>query len=379
MLPFNRPYLTGHEEKYILDALQRGNTAAHGYYTRLCEDWLEHTLGVQRALLTNSCTAALEMAALLIDIEPGDEVIMPSFTYPSTANAFMLRGAVPVFVDINPATLNIDENLIANAITPRTRAIVVVHYAGMSCDMDKVAALCRQHSLFFIEDAAQAMLATYKGKPLGSLGDIATLSFHGTKNIQCGEGGALLLQKPELVEKAEQILHRGTNKESYLKGLVEKYEWTRLGVSALLGETSAAFLWAQLEQASLITQKRQDIWRNYAEALEPLAANDQLQLMHSPPEGQHNGHLFWVCTKNRIQRKKLTGHLASAGIETTSHYQPLHTSLAAKQHVPNLKILPVTEQKSACLIRLPLWPTLARHDQETIAACLLTNMNGVAK
>lgn len=366
MIPFNKAHTTGNEEIYIHKAIQAGNIAASGYYTKHCEQWLEEKLQVKKALLTNSCTAALEIAALLIDIKAGDEVIMPSFTYPSTANAFILRGAKPVFIDIHPLTLTINEKLLEAAITKKTRAIVVVHYAGVSSDMDFISALCKRNKIYLIEDAAQSLLAFYKNKPLGSFGDIATLSFHSTKNIQCGEGGALLLQDSNLIEKAIQILNRGTNKAQYLKGKVDKYEWTGLGVSGLLNELSAAYLWAQLEKASAITQKRAEIWQNYKEQLHPLVCQDQAHIMQPPNDAQHNGHIFWLIIKQASQRDYFVKMMQKRNIEVTTHYQPLHTAPTARIYTNSIKKLPETERASEGLIRLPLYPSLTLDEQSHI-------------
>ena len=277
MIPFNKPYLTGKELHYISEAHARGQLAGDGYFTKKCNTWLEEKTGCHKALLTHSCTAALEMAAILADIQPGDEVIMPSYTFVSTANAFVLRGGVPVFVDIREDTLNIDEQLIEAAITPRTKAIVPVHYAGVACEMDTIMAIARNHNLLVIEDAAQGVMATHKGRPLGSIGDLGCYSFHETKNIISGEGGALLINNPAFADRAEIIREKGTNRSQFFRGQVDKYTWVDIGSSYLPGELIAAFLWAQMEEADSITAKRLEIWNHYNARFQELEALGQLR------------------------------------------------------------------------------------------------------
>ena len=297
MIVFNKPYLTGKEVEYIAEAQAMGQLAGDGEFTQRCNAWLEENTGCHKSLLTHSCTAALEMAALLAEIQPGDEIIMPSYTFVSTANAFVLRGGVPVFVDIRPDTLNIDENLIEDAITQKTKAIVPVHYAGVACEMDAILNIARRHELLVIEDAAQGTLSNYNGRSLGSMGDLGTLSFHETKNIISGEGGALLINNPALVERAEIIREKGTNRSQFFRGQVDKYTWLDIGSSYLPGEIIAAFLWAQLEQAESITSRRMDLWKAYHEAFKPL---EQAGMLHRPiiSNGcQHNAHMYYLILK----------------------------------------------------------------------------------
>ena len=293
-IPFNRPYLTGRELAYIASAHEQGQLAGDGSFTRSCSDWLEQRTGAERALLTHSCTAALEMSAILAEIGPGDEVIMPSFTFVSCANAFVSRGAVPVFVDIRDDTMNIDESLIEGAITPRTKAIVVVHYAGVASEMDTIMMVAQAHGLLVIEDAAHALLATYHERPLGNIGHLGTLSFHETKNVISGEGGALLVNREQFTERAEVVREKGTDRSLFYRGLVDKYTWVDVGSSFLPGEIIAAFLYAQLEEADSITQRRLALWERYHAQLEPL---DQAGLVRRPtvPDGcAHNGHMYYL-------------------------------------------------------------------------------------
>ena len=283
-VPFNKPYMTGKELWYISQAHASGHLAGDGQFTKKCSAWLEQRIGCQKALLTHSCTAALEMAAILTDVQPGDEVIMPSYTFVSTANAFVLRGAIPVFVDIRPDTLNIDETKIEDAITPRTKVIVPVHYAGVSCEMDTIMDIARRHNLLVVEDAAQGIMSTYKGRPLGGIGHMAALSFHETKNIISGEGGALLINDPRFVERAEMIREKGTNRSQFFRGQVDKYTWVDIGSSYLPGEIVAAFLWAQMEEADAINKRRLDIWANYHQWFASLANADKVHRPAAPRE-----------------------------------------------------------------------------------------------
>src|ERR1043166_2009584 len=293
MIPFNRPHVTGMEYAYIQEAVQAGQLAGNGQFTRRCQAWLEERLHAHRVLLVHSCTAALEMAALLLDIQPGDEVIMPSFTFVSTANAFVLRGAVPVFVDIRPDTLNIDERLIEGAITKRTRAIVPVHYAGVAADMDSILDIASRHGLTVVEDAAQGLMSSHKGRPLGSFGELAAISFHETKNVISGEGGALVINDPKYAARAEILWEKGTNRSDFARGDVDKYTWVDVGSSFLPGEVTAAFLWAQLERAEEITIRRIELWRRYHECCARLASLG-VTITTVPPDTTHNGHMFYV-------------------------------------------------------------------------------------
>lgn len=360
-IPFNRPYLVGKELDYIAQAHANGQLSGDGAFTRQCHTWLEQKTGTRKALLTHSCTAALEMAAMLLELTPGDEVIMPSFTFVSTANAFVLRGAVPVFVDIRPDTLNIDETLIEAAVTSRTKAICVVHYAGVSCDMNAIAAIARKHGLFVIEDAAQGILSTYEERPLGSIGDLAALSFHETKNVISGEGGALLINNPALIERAEIIREKGTNRSKFFRGQVDKYTWVDIGSSYLPSELIAAFLAAQLEQAEEITRRRIAIWNRYQAWAEPLEQGGTVRRPIVPPNCAHNAHMYYLLLKGLNARTHFIESMKSAGIGAVFHYVPLHNSPAGARFGRSFGELPVTESTSDRLVRLPLWVGIEEH------------------
>lgn len=360
-IPFNKPYVGGKELWYIAQAHTKGQLAGAGDFTALCERWLQHRTRSAKALLTHSCTAALEMAAILAAIEPGDEVIMPSYTFVSTANAFVLRGAVPVFVDIRRDTLNIDERLVEAAITPRTRAIVAVHYAGVGCEMDVLVALARKHSLLLIEDAAQAIMASYRGLALGSFGQLATLSFHETKNISSGEGGALLVNDPALVERAEIVREKGTNRSRFFRGQVDKYTWVDIGSSYLPGEIIAAFLYAQMEEASSITQRRLAIWDTYHTALAPLEQAGLIQRQQVPQHCTHNGHMYYLLLPDLAARTRFIDLLRQLGIHAVWHYVPLHSSPAGLAHARVHATLSCTDEMSDRLVRLPLWIGIEEH------------------
>lgn len=365
-IPFNRPYMTGNELANIADAHQRGALAGDGPMTKRCHEWLERHTGARKALLTHSCTAALEMAALLADLSEGDEVIMPSYTFVSTANAFVLRGAVPVFVDIRPDTLNLDETLIEAAITPRTRAIVPVHYAGVACEMDTIMAIARRHGLMVIEDAAQGVMASYKGHPLGAIGDLGAFSFHETKNVISGEGGALLVNRDDLVQRAEIIREKGTDRSRFFRGQVDKYTWQDIGSSFLPGEIIAAFLAAQLEQARQITDARLGIWNHYHELLEPLERLGRLRRPMVPAGCEHNAHMYYVLLASDIDRSSVLGRLKDAQINAVFHYVPLHTAPAGQRLGRSAGDLPRTIQLSQRLVRLPLWIGLSPAQQQRI-------------
>lgn len=354
-IPFNRPYLVGRELDNIAQAHAMGQLSGDGSFTRACHAWLERRTGTRKALLTHSCTAALEMAAILLDLQPGDEVIMPSFTFVSTANAFVLRGAVPVFVDIRPDTLNIDEALIEQAITPHTRAICVVHYAGVACEMDTIMAIAARHGLHVVEDAAQAMLSLYKGHPLGSIGDLAALSFHETKNVISGEGGALLINDPALVERAEVIREKGTNRSRFFRGQVDKYTWVDLGSSYLPSELIAAFLAAQLEEADHITSRRLAIWDRYHAWAAPLEEAGRLRRPVIPAECTHNAHMYYLLLHGLEARTHFIEAMKAAGIGTVFHYIPLHSSPAGQRYGRTSGTLAHTDAASDGLVRLPLW------------------------
>jgi len=358
MISFNRPYLTGKELGYIRQAHQRAQLAGDGFFTRKCQVWLENKLGTKKALLTHSCTSALEMAAILADIRKGDEVIMPSYTFVSTANAFVLRGGVPIFVDIRPDTLNIDERLIEKAVTRKTKAIVPVHYAGVGCEMDTILKIARKYQILVIEDAAHGVKATYKGRELGTMGDFGALSFHETKNVISGEGGALLINNPKFIERAEIIWQKGTDRKRFMRGEVDKYTWKDIGSSFLPGELIAAFLWAQLEKANQITKKRLKIWDRYHEAFKSLETNKMLRRPVVPINCQHNAHNYYVILKNKKIKKRLIRKLEILKIFVTSHYEPLHKSKFAKKYCKKIFYLKNTNFVVDRLIRLPMFVQL---------------------
>lgn len=369
MIPFNRPYMTGGELALIAQAHANGHLSGDGPFTRRCSSWLEAKTGASKALLTHSCTAALEMAALLLDLEPGDEVIMPSFTFVSTSNAFVLRGAVPVFVDIRGDTLNIDEQLIEEAITPRTKAICVVHYAGVPCEMDEIMAIAKRHGLLVIEDAAQGIMSTYKGKPLGAIGDLGALSFHETKNIISGEGGALLCREDEYAGRAEIIREKGTNRSRFLRGQVDKYTWVDVGSSFLPGEVTAAFLAAQMEEAESITSRRLKIWDQYHSWAAGHEEGGRLRRPVVPDGCSHNAHMYYLLLPSLNVRTRYIERLRSAGIQSVFHYIPLHSSPAGKRlgrtHGGSL---PITDSVSDRLVRMPLWVGLEDKMDEVLSA-----------
>ncbi len=360
-IPFNKPYMTGKELWYISQAYANGHLAGDGEFTRKCSAWLEGRIGTSRALLTTSCTTALEMAAILIDAAPGDEIIMPSFTFVSTANAFVLRGATPVFVDIRPDTLNIDESKIEVAITPRTKAIVVVHYAGVACEMDAIAKVAARHNLFVIEDAAQGIMSSYKERPLGSIGHLAALSFHETKNIISGEGGALLINDPTLIERAEMVREKGTNRSRFFRGQVDKYSWVDIGSSFLPGEVSAAFLWAQMEEADSITERRRQIWTTYHQWLVALEEQGVLRRPVVSAACRHNAHMYYVLLPSLEKRSNFIAHLQNRGIGSVFHYVPLHSSLYGRRVGRTSGEMKHTNELSDRLVRLPVWLGIEDH------------------
>ena len=354
-IPFNKPYMTGRELWYIAQAHTNGHLAGDGMFTKKCHAWLEESTGTHKALLTHSCTASLDMAAMLADIQPGDEVIMPSYTFVSTANAFVLRGGIPVFVDIRPDTLNIDETLIEAAITPRTKAIVPVHYAGVACEMDTIMSIAQRHKLLVIEDAAQAVMSAYHGKPLGTIGHLGAYSFHETKNIISGEGGALLVNDGRFAERAEIIREKGTNRSQFFRGQIDKYTWVDIGSSYLPGEVIAAFLWAQMEEAQSITQKRLDIWHQYHEALAPLEEAGKLRRPIIPEGCQHNAHMYYILLESLEKRTEVISKLKEQGVNAVFHYVPLHNSPAGKKYGRTSGELRHTHNLADRLLRLPLW------------------------
>ncbi|HEY6888440.1 MAG TPA: dTDP-4-amino-4,6-dideoxygalactose transaminase [Solirubrobacter sp.] len=354
-IPFNRPRLVGSEHRYIDEALASGKLSGNGTFARRCAAWIQDRFDVSAAMITPSCTSALEMTCVVAELRPGDEVIVPDFTFVSTANAFALRGVVPVFVDIDPDTLNIDPDAIEGAITERTRAIVVVHYGGVACDMDRIMAVAERHGLIVIEDAAHAIEATYRGRPLGSFGAMATLSFHETKNVQCGEGGALLLKDPGLVERAEIVQEKGTNRSRFFRGEIDKYTWLDIGSSYLLSEVATAFLWAQLEAVDEITRERRGIWQRYYDALAPLEEQGVLRRPIVPAGSEHGGHLFHVLVGAASERDPVIAELRARGVHAVFHYLPLHASPGGRRFGRLAGSASVTEDASARLIRLPLW------------------------
>jgi dTDP-4-amino-4,6-dideoxygalactose transaminase len=371
MIPFNKPYLTGKELYYISEAHARGQLAGDGYFTKKCSVWLEEKTGCHKALLTHSCTAALEMAAILADIRQGDEVIMPSYTFASTANAFVLRGGVPVFVDIRVDTLNIDERLIEAAITPRTKAIVPVHYAGVGCEMEAIIGIARKHNLLVIEDAAQGVIATYKGRPLGSIGDFGCYSFHETKNIIAGEGGALLINNPAFAERAEIIREKGTNRSQFFRGEIDKYTWVDFGSSYLPGELIAAFLWAQIEEAEAITSKRIHIWNSYHDAFADAELEGLLKRPATPQASRHNGHMYYIRLGGPRERALFIERMKSNEVSCVFHYVPLHNADYAHRLGLKAEALPVTQNISECLVRLPMWIGLdCDHVADAALRCL---------
>jgi dTDP-4-amino-4,6-dideoxygalactose transaminase len=356
-IPFTRVHVTGREIEYIRQAIESSRLGGDGAFSKRCEAWLEKATGSARALLTHSCTAALEMAAILADVQPGDEVILPSFTFVSTANAFVLRGAVPVFVDIEPDTLNMDPEQVRNAVTARTRAIVPVHYAGVACDMDALLEIGRNSGAMIIEDAAQALLADWKDRPLGSIGAMATLSFHETKNVTSGEGGCLLVNDPALIERAEIVREKGTNRSRFHRGQVDRYTWVDLGSSYLPSELTAAFLLAQLEKSVEITAARRRVWDWYHEALEPLERDG---LLTRPTTGGGNAHIYFVILPSLAQRTEIIDALMKRGVMAIFHYVPLHSSPAGRRYGRTSGSLAVTEDLSDRLLRLPLWADMSR-------------------
>lgn len=373
MIPFNRPPYTGNEEQHVLNAMRSEKISGDGKYGLLCQQWFEEKLNCNKALLTPSCTQALEIAAILIDIQPGDEVIMPSYTFVSTANAFVMRGAKIVFVDIRPDTLNIDERLIEAAITSKTKAIVPVHYAGVGCDMDVIMDIANRHHLYVVEDAAQGMMSTYKGKQLGSIGHLAAFSFHETKNFTSGgEGGLLIINDAQLVARAEIIREKGTNRSQFFRGMVDKYTWVDIGSSYLPSEIQAAYLWGQLEQANQITENRLASWNSYYEQLSYFAMQKQFEVPIIPEYCQHNGHMFYLKTKNLFQRTELLSHLKTEGVYAVFHYVPLHNAPAGKEFSRFNGADQFTTTESERLIRLPMWFNLEQDSLNHVVKSVLS-------
>jgi len=359
---FNRAFTTGRELDYIAEAVAAAKLSGNGPFSHRCNEWLEVAVGARRSLLTHSCTGALEIAALLAEVAEGDEVVMPSFTFVSTANAVVLRGGVPVFVDIREDTLNLDESALEAAITPRTRAILAMHYAGVGCEMDSILEVAEAHDLLVLEDAAQALLAEYRGRALGSFGAAAALSFHETKNVVCGEGGALLVNREDWVERAEILHEKGTDRSRFFRGLVDKYSWIDIGSSFPLSELAAAFLWAQLEHAREITRARLEIWDAYHAAFEPLEERELVRRPVVPDHCTHNAHLYYLLLPDGASRDRLIARLDRRGIDAVFHYVPLHSSTAGRRFGRAVGALPVTDATSERLVRLPLWAGMDEPD-----------------
>ena len=363
-ISFNKPPYIGKESEYVLDAVNKGHISGDGDYTKKCAKKLEELSGTKRALLTTSCTHATEMAALLSDIKPGDEVIMPSYTFVSTADAFVLRGATPVFVDIRPDTMNIDETLIEDAITSKTKAIVPVHYAGVGCEMDTIMDIARRHNLTVIEDAAQAIVSTYKGKALGTYGDFGCYSFHETKNISMGEGGALLIQNEDLIEPAEIIREKGTNRAKFFRGQIDKYTWVNYGSSYLPSDMNAAYLWAQLENIDIIQKKRLSVWNRYKEGLSELEKKEYIEFGVIPDGCTNNAHMFYIKVSDLETRTELISYLKEKGIMAVFHYVPLHSAPAGRKFGRFNGEDRYTTKESERLIRLPLFYSITDEEVE---------------
>jgi dTDP-4-amino-4,6-dideoxygalactose transaminase len=367
MIPFNKPPLTGNEEQYVLEAMKSPKISGDGPFTQKCNAWFEERLECKNVLLTTSCTHALEMTAILIDIQPGDEVIMPSYTFVSTANAYALRGAKIVFVDILPDTMNIDETLIEAAITEKTKAIVPVHYAGVSCEMDTIMDIANRHKLFVIEDAAQGMMSSYKGKALGTIGHFGTFSFHETKNYTSGgEGGLLIINDENYISQAEIIREKGTNRSQFFRGMVDKYSWVDIGSSYLMNDLSAAYLWGQLDIADEINDERVNHWKMYYKGLSGLGKDGVIDLPTVPDTCLHNGHMFYIKVKDLNERTNLIEHLKSHGIHAVFHYVPLHSAPAGIKFGTFFGEDNYTTTESERLVRLPLYYGIKREEIETV-------------
>lgn len=372
MIPFNKPPYTGNEDKFVLEAMHGSKLCGDGPFTLKCQKWFEQQLGCIKTLLTPSCTHALEMAAILIDIKPGDEVIMPSFTFVSTANPFVLRGAKIVFVDIRPDTMNIDESLIEAAITPRTKAIVPVHYAGISCDMDRIMEIANRYQLFVVEDAAQAFYSYFNGKPVGTMGHLAAFSFHETKNITSGgEGGLLIINEPKFAARAEIIREKGTNRSQFFRGMVDKYTWVDVGSSYLPSEIQAAYLYSQLQDAEVIQAKRLSVWNFYAEALKTLEQRGLVNFPVVPENCTNNAHMFYLKVRDIEQRTQLLSYLKECGVMAVFHYVPLHSATAGLDFGYFHGNDEVTTSHSERLVRLPLYYSLTQDELNIITDRIL--------
>ncbi len=369
-IPFNRASVVGKEYEYMALAVAQGHISGDGPFTMKCQAFLEHEVGVHKALLTTSCTHALDMAALLLDVKPGEEVILPSFTFVSTVNAFVLRGATPVFADIRPDTLNLDERILGSLVTPKTKAIAAVHYAGIGCHMDKILEVARRFDIAVIEDNAHGLFGKYKGKPLGSFGCMATQSFHETKNLTCGEGGALLINDDRLIERAEIIREKGTNRSRFFRGQVDKYTWVDVGSSFLPSDILAAYLFAQMEKWQDIQARRREIWNWYHEQLGSWAGSEGVGLPFVPEECEQPCHLFYLLLPSLRHRNDMIRHLQSRGVRSTFHYVPLHLSEMGRRFGGKEHDCPVTESTSDRLLRLPLYYSLTKSDLSRIAAAV---------
>jgi len=365
-IPFNKPAVVGTEMQYMADALQRGHISGDGTYTKRCHTFLEEQLGIPKALLTTSCTHALEMSALILDIQPGDEVIVPDFTFVSTINAFVLRGAKPVFIDVRPDTLNMDETQLERLITPRTRAIVPVHYAGVACEMDTIMEIANRHNIPVVEDNAHGLFGCYKDRKLGTFGVMATQSFHETKNFTCGEGGALLINDPRYVERAEIIREKGTNRSRFFRGQIDKYTWVDVGSSFLPSDLLAAYLYAQLEKRDEIQGKRQAIWTQYNQQLPTWAANNNVRLPVIPDDCEQTYHMFYLLLPSLDARQRMIAHLKAQDILSVFHYLPLHLSDMGAKYGGKVGDCPVTEDISDRLLRLPLFYNMTSEEQERV-------------
>ena len=377
MIPFNKPPLTGNEQQYVLQAMQSNKISGDGFFGKKCQAWFEDKLGCPKTLLTPSCTAALEMAAILLDIQPGDEVIMPSYTFVSTANAFVLRGAKIVFVDIRPDTMNMDETKIEAAITPKTKAIVPVHYAGVGCEMDTIMDIAQRHDLFVVEDAAQGMMGTYKGKPLCTIGHLGAYSFHETKNYTSGgEGGLLIINDERFLQRAEVIREKGTNRSQFFRGQVDKYTWVDLGSSYLPSELQAAFLWGQLEKAEEINQNRLATWNAYYQAFKPFEQPGLVDLPFIPNHCEHNAHMFYLKLKDLEQRTVFIDHLKANDIMAVFHYIPLHSAPAGKKFGEFNGKDQYTIPESERLVRLPMYYGMSEEERGKVTAIVTGFFNG---
>ncbi len=364
-IPFNRIAVVGNEMEYMADAVRNGHCSGDGPFTRKCQDLLRRELNSGPVLLTTSCTHALEMAAMLLDLQPGDEVIVPTYTFVSSINAFVLRGAKPVFIDVRPDTLNLDETLLEGLITPRTRAIVVVHYAGVACEMDTILALANRHGIAVIEDNAHGLFGTYKGRPLGTMGAFATLSFHETKNYACGEGGALIVNDPKYVDRAEILREKGTNRSRFFRGEVDKYTWVDIGSSYVLSDLNAGYLYGQLEKFREIRQNRERIWENYRYHLQDWAVRNGVAMPQIPSHCGQAFHLFYLLLPSLAKRQEFIAHMKAAGIKSVFHYVPLHSSPMGKQWGED-RSCPVADERSDRLVRLPFYNCLSEADQARV-------------